>query len=280
MGPSTNITNNIATKRKNYEARFIILFVINLAISALLFATSFTEKDMCLDSCDLGTKSSEIKTIAILTVVPVIIAIYTSIRPFFLLKKASFKKGTKIALAAILAISIVNIFATPTERMTYDRYYKDYKAYYGNDTRRFCELHVNSSYCDNIESIVDVSDNVVACSKGISNWNAHIDLAKKYIENGNYENCKEYPDSALCDDILPIVQKFATKEKITPEKITNKTLLEIYGKKVTDDWAENLDLSPCEEVISEEKSDLNKELKKLSEVCSKYPNKYGCPTKR
>lgn len=275
----TNIFNEKQPKQKSYEVRFAILLAINLVISAILFAASFIEKDLCFDSCSLGVLSSEVKMIAILTVIPAIIALYTSVRPFFLLKKTNFKTSLKVILTIILSISIFNIIVTPTESITYDRYNRDYRAYYGKDTHHFCELHANSSYC-NIASIADISDNVVACSDGISDWNGQIDLAKKYIANGDYENCLEYPDGAICDRVIPTVEKYSKKEKISQNSITNQSFMRIYEKKVTSEWGENLDLLPCELVITEEKKNLGEELRKLSEACDINPKKYGCSTKK
>ncbi len=148
MNPNTqNKHIKQKTEHNKYNVRFIILLVINIIISSIIFVNSFTEKDICFDSCNLGVKSSYVKLMMIFTVVPAIITLYTSIRPFFLLKKTSFKTSLKTILAVALITSIVNIFITPTEKITYSQYKNDYSVYYNKDRRHFCELHANSSYC-------------------------------------------------------------------------------------------------------------------------------------
>lgn len=269
MSPNTqtNILNK-KTEHNKYNIRFIILLVINIIISSIIFVNSFTEKDSCFDSCNLGVKSTNIKLTMIFTVIPAIITLYTSIRPFFLLKKTSFKTSLKTILAVALITSVVNIFITPTEKITYSQYKNDYAAYYNKDKRHFCELHANSSYCK-LEDIAGVSRNVAECKNEISEWNARIDLVKKYIDNGNYENCEEYPNVATCDEILSTVEKYRTKKKISLDSLTNESFMKSGLNK-------NMDLSSCEEVITEEKSNLREELQKLDEACNKNPKTYGC----
>lgn len=269
MGPNTqtNIFNKKA-EHNTYNVRFVILLAINIIISSIIFANSFTEKDSCWDSCNLGVKSSNVKITMIFTVIPAIIALYTSIRPFFILKKTSFKTSLKIILAVMLIASVVNIFITPTEKITYSQYKNDYIAYYDKDRHHFCELHANSSYCK-LEDIAGVSRNVAECKNEISEWNAGIDLAKKYIDNGDYENCEEYPNGAICDRVLSTVEKYKAKKKISLDDLTNESFTKGGLNK-------NMDLSSCEEVITEEKSNLKEELRKLDEACDKNPKTYGC----
>ena len=85
----------------------------------------------------------------------------------------------------------------------------------------------------------------------------------------HYENCEEYPNGAICDRVLSTVEKYRAKKKISLDDLTNESFTKGGLNK-------NMDLSSCEEVITEEKSNLGEELRKLDEACDKNPKTYGC----
>lgn len=73
--------------------------------------------DYCFDcSCNYAQLESAaifVKSLMIFTIVPAVLGLYISIRPLFLLKKTTFKRGAKIILLIVTLLLAFNTIVTP-----------------------------------------------------------------------------------------------------------------------------------------------------------------------
>lgn len=66
----------------------------------------------CNTGC-VGTEADATKLLMAITIIPALIAIIVTIQPLILIRKTSFKKNTKLALAIIATVLAINTIISP-----------------------------------------------------------------------------------------------------------------------------------------------------------------------